>query len=58
MISKGLMHYIHVANGSASPDMTTVFQATPYGRFIEIKNNLRKRKLYQMNIGYNFLGSN
>ena len=36
--------------------MTTVFHAWPYGRFIEIKNNLRIKKLQRKNKGSNFLG--
>ena len=31
--------------------MTTVSTASPYGRFIEIKSNLRREKLW-----YNFVG--
>ena len=36
--------------------MTTVFHARPYGRFIEIGSNFRKRKLYRMSQGQIFLG--
>ena len=36
--------------------MITVFHACPYGRFIEIESNLRRKKLHRMNQGSNFLG--
>ena len=36
--------------------MTTVFHAWPYGRFIEIQSNLRRKKLHRTNQGSNFLG--
>ena len=36
--------------------MTTVFREWPYGRFIEIQNNLRRKKLHRTNQGSNFLG--
>ena len=42
--------------GPFSPDMTTVFHAWLYGRFIEIQSNLRKKKLHRTNQGSNFLG--
>ena len=29
----------------------------PYGRFIELKSNLRRKKFHKMNKGSNFLGS-
>ena len=29
--------------------MTKVFQVTPYGRFIEIQSNLKRKKLYRTN---------
>ena len=35
----------YVTIRSTSPDMATVFHARPYGRFIEIKSNFRRRKL-------------
>ena len=38
------------------PDMTTVFHAWLYSRFIEIQSNLRRKKLHRMNPGSNFLG--
>ena len=41
---------------STSPDMTTVFHAWPYGRFIEIQSNLKRQKLHRTNQGSNFLG--
>ena len=37
-----------------SPDMTTIFHARPLGRFIEIKNNLRRKELHNTNQGFNF----
>ena len=36
-----------------SPDMTTVFYAWLYGRFIEIQSNLRREKLHRMKQGSN-----
>ena len=36
--------------------MTTVFHTWPYGRFIEIQSNLRRKKLHRPNQGSNFLG--
>ena len=40
----------------ASPDMTTIFYAWLYGRFIKIQSNLRRKKLHRTNQGSNFLG--
>ena len=36
--------------------MTTVFHTWPYGRFIEILSNLRRKKLHRTNHCCNFLG--
>ena len=36
--------------------MTVAFHTWLYGRFIEIKSNLRRKKLHRMNQGSNFLG--
>ena len=36
--------------------MTTVFHTWPHGRFIEIQNNLGRKKLHRTNQGSNFLG--
>ena len=36
-----------------SPDMTTVFYAWLYGRFIEIQSNLRREKLHRTKQGSN-----
>ena len=36
--------------------MTAVFHTCPYGKFIEIQSNLRRKKLHRMNQGSNFLG--
>ena len=41
---------------STSPDMTTVFHAWVYGRFIEIQSNLRRKKPHITNQGSNSLG--
>ena len=38
--------------------MTTAFHATPYGRFIEIQSNLRRKKLDRTNHGSTFLEGN
>ena len=35
--------------------MTTVFHARPYGRFIEIKGDLKRKKRYRAYQGPNFL---
>ena len=35
--------------------MTTLFYAWPYDRFIEIRSNLRRKKLHRTKQGYNFL---
>ena len=43
---------------SASPDIAAVFHALLYGRFIEIKSNLKRKELHRTNLGSNFLGSN
>ena len=48
--------YRTFAARSTSPDMTSLFHARPYGRFKEIQNNLRRRKVYRTNQGCNFLG--
>ena len=34
--------------------MTTVFHARPYGRFIELQSNLRRKKIHRTNQGANF----
>ena len=34
---------------NTSPEMATVFHVWSYGRFIDIQNNLRRKKLHQMN---------
>ena len=44
------------SNQGHRPDMTTVFHAWAYGRFIEIQNNLRRKKLHRTNQGSNSLG--
>ena len=36
--------------------MKIVFHAWPYGIFIEIQSNLRRKKLHRMNQSSNFLG--
>ena len=45
-----------VAARSTNPDMATVFYGRSYGRFIEIQNNLKRKKLHRTNQGSNFLG--
>ena len=45
-----------VATRSTSPDMTAVFHIWPYGTFIEIQSNLRRKKLHRTNHSSNFLG--
>ena len=51
-----LIQQFQVVTRSTSPHMTTVFHAWPYGRFIEIKSNLRRGKFHRTNQGSNFLG--
>ena len=52
-----LIQQFQVATRATSPDMRTVFHAWPYGGFIEIQSNLRRKKLHRTNQGSNFLGS-
>ena len=47
---------MQAATGGTSPDMTTVFYPWPYGRFIEIQNNLRRKKLHKTNQDSNVFG--
>ena len=35
--------------------MTTVFHAWPYGRFLEIHSNLKRKRLHKTSQGSNFL---
>ena len=51
-----VIHQFQLATRITSPDITTVFHAWPYDRFIEIQNNLRRKKLHRTNQGSNFLG--
>ena len=51
-----LIQQFQVATRSTSPDMTALLHTWPYGRFIEIKSNLRRKKLHRTNQGSNFLG--
>ena len=51
-----LIWHIQVKHRSTNLDVTTVFHVRPYGRFMEIKNILRKKKLHTMNQGSNILG--
>ena len=44
------------ATRDTSQDVITVFQAWAYGRIIEKKSNLRRKKLHRTNQGSNFLG--
>ena len=47
--------HIQVTASSICPDLTTVFHARLYGRFIDIKTNFRRKKLHRMYQGSNFL---
>ena len=47
---------IPIKISSTSPDMTTVFHAWLYGRFIGIQSNLRRKSLHRTNQGSNCLG--
>ena len=51
-----LIQQIQVATRNTSPDMAAVFHAWPCSRFIEIQNNLRRKKLHRTNQSSNFLG--
>ena len=50
------MQHIQVVTGSNSSDMAIVFHARLYGRFVEVKSSLRRKKLYGTNKGSNILG--
>ena len=50
------IQYFQVTTRSTSPDMTAVFHAWLYDRFIEIQSNLRRKKLNRTNQGSNLLG--
>ena len=45
-----------IAATKNSPNMTTVFHARLYGRFVDIKSNLRRKKLYRTNQNSSVLG--
>ena len=47
---------VQVAVRSTNPDMTTVFHARRYGRFIELQGNLVRKKLHRTNQGTDFCG--
>ena len=47
--------HIQVTVSSTCPDLTTVFHARLYGRFIDIKTKFRRKKLHRMYQGSNFL---
>ena len=51
-----LIQQFQVASRRTRPDMTTVFHVKPSGAFIEIKSNLRRKKLCRTNWSSNFLG--
>ena len=51
-----LIQQFQVALRSTSTDMTTALHAWPYGRFIEIQCNIRRKKLHRTNQFSNFLG--
>ena len=50
-----LIKQFQVATRSTCPDMTRIYHAWPYGRFIEIKSNLRGKKIHTI-LRSNFLG--
>ena len=49
-----LVQHIQVATRSINPTMTTVFQVRSYGRFVERKSKVRRKKLHRINQGSNF----
>ena len=48
--------YLTISSRISCPDMTAVFHAWPYGKFIEIQSQFRRKKLHKTNQGANFLG--
>ena len=44
------------SSASSAEHLPTVFQVRPYGKYIEIQSNLRRKKLHRTNQEYNFLG--
>ena len=57
-LHNGFLAYltIQVANGKASPDITTLPHARWYDGFIARKSNCRKEKLHRTKYGYIFHG--
>ena len=53
-----LIKQFQVATRSTCSDMTRIYHAWPYGRFIEIKSNLRGKKFHTTTLSSNFLGGN
>ena len=51
-----LMNLAGMTPRGISPDMTTVFHARNYRKFIEIKSSIRRKKLHRTNQGSSFLG--
>ena len=47
---------ISSSNLEHQPEVTTIFHAWLYGRFINTQSNLRRKKLHRMNPGLKFLG--
>ena len=48
--------YLTISSRISCPDMTAVFHAWPYDKFIEIQSQFRRKKLHKTNQGANFLG--
>ena len=51
-----LIQQFQVAITTTSSDITAIFHTYPYGRFIDIQTNFRRRKLHRTNRDPNFLG--
>ena len=51
-----LIQHMQVVTRSTSPNMKTVRHARRQGRFLEIKGNLKKKKIHITNPGSDFLG--
>ena len=54
--SLSYIQQFQLATRSTSPDMTTLFHAWQYVRFIEIQSNLRSNKIHSRNQELSFLG--
>ena len=56
-VSVAYLKYSSSSYWEYEPDRTAVFHVRLYGRFVEIKGNLWRKKLHHMNQSSNFLGN-